>query len=104
MCQVLQVSSSGYYTWRSAPEGQRSRANRALLGKIVHIHQHSRETYGYPRVHAELKAAGEHCGRHRVARLIAPCPCVKESTTKLDKHLIAEPVLGGLHLVYHWDA
>jgi len=35
MCQVLQVSSSGYYAWRRAPEGLRSIANRALLGKIV---------------------------------------------------------------------
>jgi transposase InsO family protein len=70
MCQVLQVSTSGYYTWHGAPEGRRSSANRALLGKIVCIHQHSRETYGYPRVHAELQASGELCGRHRVARLM----------------------------------
>lgn len=70
MCQILQVSSSGYYAWRGAPEGCRAAANRALLGKIVHIHQQSRETYGYPRVHAELQAAGESCGRHRVARLM----------------------------------
>ena len=70
MCQILQVSSSGFYAWRGAPEGRRSAANRALLGKIVHIHQQSRETYGYPRVHAELQANGEPCGRHRVARLM----------------------------------
>jgi transposase InsO family protein len=70
MCQVLQVSASGYYAWRQMPEGLRSQANRALLEKIVHIHQHSRETYGYPRVHAELQAAGDRCGRHRVARLM----------------------------------
>jgi len=41
MCQILQVSSSGFYAWRGAPEGRRSAANRALLGKIVHIHQQS---------------------------------------------------------------
>jgi putative transposase len=70
MCRVLQVSASGYYGWRSTPESRRTRADRALLQEIVAIHQRSRQTYGYPRVHAELKAAGTTCGRHRVARLM----------------------------------
>jgi transposase InsO family protein len=40
------------------------------LEQIVAIHRRSRETYGYPRVHAVLRAQGEGCGRHRVARLM----------------------------------
>ena len=38
--------------------------------RIAAIHQTSRGTYGSPRVHAELRAAGERCGRRRVARLM----------------------------------
>lgn len=34
------------------------------------IHQRSRRTYGYPRVHAELNDTGEPCGKHRVYRLM----------------------------------
>ncbi|MDH5258800.1 MAG: IS3 family transposase [Gammaproteobacteria bacterium] len=34
------------------------------------MHQTSRETYGYPRVHAELRSQAVHCSRKRVARLM----------------------------------
>lgn len=34
------------------------------------MHQDSRQTYGYPRIHAELKDTGERCGRNRVYRLM----------------------------------
>ena len=57
-CQLLTVSVSGYYAWRSRRESARSAANRALLEDIRAIHEHSRRTYGSPRVHAELKARG----------------------------------------------
>ena len=41
-----------------------------LLAEVVQIHRESRQTYGSPRVHAELKERGYRCGRHRVARLM----------------------------------
>lgn len=69
-CQLLTVSVSGYYAWRTRRESARSAANRALLEDIRAIHDHSRRTYGSPRVHAELKARGLAGGRHRVARLM----------------------------------
>jgi putative transposase len=37
---------------------------------IVEIHEHSRRTYGAPRVHAELRRLDQHCSRKRVARLM----------------------------------
>ena len=70
MCDVLQVSPSGYYDWRERKESSRSQENRRLLKAIKDIHTRSRETYGYPRVHRELVAQGDACGRHRVARLM----------------------------------
>ena len=69
-CRVLGVSRSGYYAWRGRAESARARADVALTARISAIHQASRETYGSPRVQAELRAAGVRCTRKRVARLM----------------------------------
>jgi putative transposase len=70
VCQVLGVSASGYYAWRHRPWSARAQADRALLEQIRAIHEHSRGTYGAPRIQAELAARGIHIGRKRVARLL----------------------------------
>ena len=70
MCQVLDVSRSGYYAWAHRPESARRQENHRLRAKIRVIHEDSRRTYGSPRVFRTLRAAGESCGRHRVARLM----------------------------------
>ncbi|MCA1837631.1 MAG: IS3 family transposase, partial [Actinobacteria bacterium] len=71
LCKVLKVSRSGYYDWKDrTPSTKRQRENAALTERIREIHQRSRETYGYPRVHAELRALGVACNRKRVARLM----------------------------------
>ena len=38
MCRVLEVSTSGYYAWRSRPESARAVANRALLADVRRLH------------------------------------------------------------------
>lgn len=53
-----------------ATRTSRDRENAALTGKIREIHRRSRETYGSPRVRAELRALGTRCARKRVARLM----------------------------------
>jgi putative transposase len=70
LCRVLRVSRSGYYDWKDRPLSKRAREDVALTEQIREIHQRSRETYGYPRVHAELRALGVRCSRKRVARLM----------------------------------
>ena len=70
LCRMLGVSKSGYYAWRSRPPSKRSREDATLTKKIREIHGRSRQTYGYPRVHAELRSLGVRCGRRRVARLM----------------------------------
>jgi putative transposase len=70
VCRVLGVSASGYYAWRHRPWSARAQADRALLEQIRAIHEHSRGTYGAPRIQAELAARGIHIGRKRVARLL----------------------------------
>lgn len=82
MCRVLSVSRSGYYAWRSRDVSSRRRADEALTKRIARIHRESRQTYGSPRVHAELQAGGERVGRKRVARLMRRSSLVGASRRK----------------------
>ena len=70
MCQVLGVSSSGYYAWRHREPSARARSDQALTQRIRAIHERSRGTYGAPRIYAELVEQGVRVGRKRVARLM----------------------------------
>ena len=70
MCRMLGVSRSGYYDWKDRAPSRRSCEDAALTSEIREVHRRSRETYGSPRVHAELRALGTRCGRKRVERLM----------------------------------
>ena len=70
MCKALGVSRSGFYAWRERAPSARSNADTELTARIKLIHQASRETYGAPRIHAELADEGVHVGRKRVERLM----------------------------------
>jgi len=71
MCQLLGVSASGFYAWGGRPPSRRSLQDIALTAKIHAIHRFSRESYGAPRIHAELADEhGIHVGRKRIARLM----------------------------------
>lgn len=54
MCQVLQVSRSGYYAWAARPPSRRQQRREELIRRIQEAHEQSNGTYGSPRVHAEL--------------------------------------------------
>jgi putative transposase len=71
MCRVLEVSRSGYHAWASRAPSPRAVADATLSGRIAVIHKQSGETYGSPRVHAELRLAdGVEVSRKRVERLM----------------------------------
>jgi transposase InsO family protein len=70
MCQVLQVSRSGYYAWRERPQSAQAQRRDQLLEQIETAHAESRQTYGSPRVHAELQAQGVACSKNTVAKLM----------------------------------
>lgn len=70
MCRVLEVSRSGYYAAQKRPPRRRTQADEQLQGEIEAIFEHSRQRYGSPRIHADLRARGWRCGRKRVARLM----------------------------------
>jgi len=70
MCDVLGVSTSGYYDWIGRGPSNREKANRVLSVHIKAIHEASRCTYGSPRVQMELREQGITAGHNRIARLM----------------------------------
>jgi putative transposase len=71
-CRVLEVAASGFYAWlrRLGAPSRRSQANTELGERMVRLSHANREVEDSPRIHAALRAEGEHCGRKRVARLM----------------------------------
>lgn len=57
-----------------------------LLREIRDVHEKSRQTYGYPRVHAALKQQGIVCGKHRVARLMRENDLMGKKARRFKKH------------------
>ena len=70
MGEVLNVSRSGYYAWKTRQPSTRQRANEELLRQIREVHSQSRRLYGSPRITAELRRRGFRCGKNRVARIM----------------------------------
>jgi len=70
MCQMLRVSKAGYFAWRRRPESRHGGEDRSLTTRIQVIHGESRQTYGSPRVHRELRTQGTEISRKRVERLM----------------------------------
>ena len=58
MAKVLGVSRSGFYAWQRRAPSTRSVADAALSIRIAEIHTVSKQTYGAPRIHAELADEG----------------------------------------------
>ncbi|MER8199520.1 IS3 family transposase [Streptomyces microflavus] len=72
LCRLLKVARSSFYAWlaEAKPRAARRAADQALVHEITVIHVGSRQTYGVPRVHAELRRPGRAVNRKWVARLM----------------------------------
>lgn len=71
LCDLLDVSCSGYYAWAARPAASaRAVRRRELAGKIARVHGDSRQLYGSPRVHQELLAQGERVSVNTVASIM----------------------------------
>ena len=70
LCEVLEVSRSGFYAWQSRPPSDPTRQDAQLAVEITAAHGKSGERYGSPRVHRALRKKGVRVGEKRVARLM----------------------------------
>jgi len=118
MCRVLDVSTSGYYAWRKRQPSRRAQEDQKLIKRIRAIHKQSKQTYGAPRIHAELAEAGERTGGSPDARrALAGCeppqsatyypekargtPCPRSDQARFHGKRSRSPVGGGYHLCRH---
>jgi transposase InsO family protein len=70
LCRILEVTRSGYYAWQRREPSEQAIDDQKLALEIAAIHKASGDTYGSPRIHAELRAKGLKVSRKRVARLM----------------------------------
>jgi putative transposase len=70
LCQVLEVTRSGYYAWRNGQETARELANRLWTQRIERVYRDKQGRYGSPRVTAQLRREGHVCNHKRVERLM----------------------------------
>ena len=70
MCEILEVSRSGYYDWKSREPSETVERRRTLTILIKAIFFESRETYGYRRVAAQLARQGRPVGPQLVRLLM----------------------------------
>ncbi len=84
MCDVLEVSRSGFYAWQNRPGSKQTLANDELSKKITKIFFDSKERYGVLRVQAELAKGTDqiHCSKNRVAALMRKLGLVAKAGRK----------------------
>jgi len=70
MCDVLQVSRSGYYAWVDRPPSACATRQAEVTGAIVQMHHGPRRAYGSPRVQVELAEQGIKVCVNTVAKLM----------------------------------
>lgn len=70
MCQLLRIARAGFYAWLHEPVSARFQEDKRLLELIRHSYSASHGVYGARRVFADLREAGEACGKHGVARIM----------------------------------
>ena len=70
MCEMLDVSPSGFYEWLQRAPSKRAREDTKILVQVRASFAGSDETYGSRRVWRDLLAWGIDCGLHRVERLM----------------------------------
>jgi putative transposase len=68
MCQILNVTRSGYYAWRARPISAREQRRGEVVKQIRAAFDATGGTYGSPRIAVELKESGVDVCENTVAK------------------------------------
>ena len=68
MCNVLKLSSSGYYKWKNRPRSKRLLLKEKIKEQITSIYFSAKQRYGSPRITSELNSLGYKISRITVAK------------------------------------
>ncbi len=101
MCDILQVSRSGYYDWVHRPVSPQAQRRAALAVQVKAAFEASRETYGSPRITRELSEGEFAACRNTIAKIMRqerlfgrmPRRYIPRTTDSAHNHPIAENVL-----------
>ncbi|OWK39438.1 Mobile element protein [Fimbriiglobus ruber] len=100
MCDVLGVSTAGYYAWRARDASPQQQRRETLTAAIAAVHAQVHARYGSPRMHAELADQGHDCCVNTVACLMREDGIAAKTTRKFRQttdsnhpHPVAENVL-----------
>ncbi|KSZ55928.1 integrase [Rhodococcus pyridinivorans KG-16] len=93
LCQILEVSRSGFYRWLAAApaRAERARTDEELAMRIRGIHDEFDGTYGAPRITAELRDAGIEVNHKRVERVMRANGIVGVHLRKTVRTTVPEP-------------
>jgi transposase InsO family protein len=98
-CELLEVSRSAFYAWHQHLPSPGQLADDELGGRIEEIYERSRGTYGWPRVHAQLRREGVHVSRKRVARIMRQRGLVGRCRRRFTKTTISDPQADAVDLL-----
>lgn len=102
MCQVLNVSRSGYFAWKLRPVSAQSTRQAELIAQMHSIHEdRDMHVYGSPRMHQQLQRRGYDVCENTVAALMKRENIIASTTKKFrvkttdsnHSHPIAENLL-----------
>jgi len=70
LCELFEVTRSGYYAWSRSQGSARELANQEVVEQIKRVFRAKRQRYGSPRITEELRREGQICNHKRVERLM----------------------------------
>ena len=95
----MNVERSGYYQWLKKPLSARALEDQRQTGLIKHLWLETECVYGYRKLHRDMRELGEHCSRHRVARLMKTAGIKAQIGYNKRKQVYGKPTVAAPNLL-----
>jgi putative transposase len=69
-CQVLDVSRSGYYAWKTGKSHQPKEEDKVMEQMIIHSFRENKRRYGSRRIVKELHSTGNRISRYKAGKVL----------------------------------